>query len=142
MENFRYVKLPHCKGDPKKAFLTDAGFDICSASRVIIPVGESLLIPTGLVVAIPNGYYGRIASRSGLAVRSNIEVGAGTIDSSFRGELKVLLRNLGNKDFYIEETDRIAQLIIQPIYTGPAICVESLEETDRGVGGFGSTGTS
>jgi len=91
-------------------------------------------------MAIPVGCYGRIAPRSGLAFKSSIDVGAGVIDPDYRGEVKVLLFNLGNCDFKAEAGTRIAQLIIERCETPPVVEVDSLDDTERGAGGFGSTG--
>lgn len=105
----------------------------------IISQRGSCLVSTGLAVKIPEGYYGRIASRSGLAVKG-IEVGAGVIDADYRGEVKVLLRNFGTESLKINHGDRVAQLILEKITTPYPIEVEDLDDTTRGVGGFGSTG--
>ena len=102
----------------------------------------SYLVSTGIAVKIPIGYYGRVASRSGLAVKNGLEVGAGVIDSDYRGEVKVLLRNLGSQPFEFKSGDRIAQLIIEKIETPDVEEVTDLDVTDRGAGGFGSTGVS
>ena len=106
-----------------------------------IPARGKALIGTGLAFAIPDGNYGRIAPRSGLAAKHSIDVGAGVIDSDYRGEVKVLLFNLSDVDFEIKPQERVAQLIIEK-YTPTEIQeVEGkLEETARGEGGFGSTG--
>ena len=109
--------------------------------RKIVTTG-SYLVSTGIAVKIPIGYYGRVASRSGLAVKNTIEVGAGVIDSDYRGEVKVLLRNLGSQPFEFKSGDRIAQLIIEKIETPEVEEVTDLDVTDRGDGGFGSTGVS
>jgi len=97
-------------------------------------------VATGLAVAIPEGNYGRIAPRSGLAFKNFIDVGAGVIDEDYRGELKVLLFNLGPDDFNVNEGDRIAQFIIEKYTPTELEEVETLDETARGADGFGSTG--
>lgn len=125
-----------------KTYPSDAGYDIkCSESCTIEPRG-SRLVSTGLVVAIPEGWYGRVASRSGWAVKKNIEVGAGVIDAHYRGEVKVLLRNHSDIQVHISEGDRVAQLIVTPIYTMALEVDPELnnETSTRGASGFGSSG--
>ena len=106
----------------------------------MVPARGKVLVGTGLAFAIPTGNYGRIAPRSGLAVKNSLHVGAGVVDSDYRGEVKVLLFNHSDIDFEVTEGDRIAQMIIEK-YTMTDLCeVEELSETARGEGGFGSTG--
>lgn len=125
---------------PRRATQGAAGYDLTSPVNVIIPAGESALIPTGVIMAIPEGHYGRIASRSGLCVRYDIEAFSGTIDSDYRGEIHVKLRNYSKQPFEVTMGMRIAQLIFEKIAL-PEIQVENvLDETRRGAGGFGSTG--
>lgn len=127
---------------PKRANPTDAGADLCSLEKHAIQPLERKIIATGIKLEIPDGYYGRIAPRSGLAVKNGIDVLAGVVDSSYRGEIKVVLYNSdkGNT-FFIEPGDRIAQLIIEKHYNFDLVeVVEELSDTDRGEGGFGSTG--
>lgn len=138
---FRYVKGPN-GFDLKKAHPSDAGWDLSSAGDYEIPPGDKVVVDTDIKVAIPEGYYGRVAPRSGLSVKNNIETNAGVIDSAFRNTVKVVLRNFGNETFKVNNGDRIAQLIITKIYTYEAVCVQSLDETDRGERGFGSSGVS
>ncbi len=123
----------------------DAGVDIRAVTMTKVTIGpqSSELIGTGLYVAIPHGHVGLIWSRSGLAVKYNIEVGAGCIDSGYRGEIKVLLRNFGESSFEVRHGDRIAQMILLPVCLTSWVGVESIEElgdTERGGGGFGSSG--
>jgi len=127
---------------PSRATAGSVGYDLCSAQETVIKAGASQLVSTALIVAIPDGFYGRVAPRSGLAVRNSIHVGAGVIDPDYRGELKVLLHNLGADDFVVRPGDRIAQLIVEACATPPVVEVQELEETERGLGGFGSTGTA
>ena len=119
-----------------------AGFDLHSIEDVILKIGERKLISTGLAFEIEYGYEVQIRPRSGLAFKYGITVlnTPGTIDSDYRGEIKVLLINLGEKDFEIKKGDRIAQAIVTPVIQAEIVEVESLSETDRGSGGFGSTG--
>uniref|UniRef100_A0A915N872 Galectin domain-containing protein n=1 Tax=Meloidogyne javanica TaxID=6303 RepID=A0A915N872_MELJA len=115
-----------------------AGADLHSAEECVVPAKGKYLVPTGIQIALPEGCYGRIAPRSGLASKNFIDVGAGVIDPDYRGELKVLLFNFSDADFKISVGDRIAQLVCTP----PALVeVTNLDETDRGDNGFGSTGS-
>ena len=117
-----------------------AGYDLCAVHEAVVPARGKACIGTGLAFGIPIGNYGRIAPRSGLAAKNSIHVGAGVIDADYRGEVKVLLFNLSDTDFAVAEGDRIAQMIIEK-YTPTILCeVETLDETVRGDGGFGSTG--
>ena len=111
---------------------------VSEAGRVTI--GQAL-IPTGIAVAIPSGYVGRIGSRSGLSVKYNIEVGAGWIDQDYRGEIMVELKNLGPESFQVEQGARIAQLFVLKSADVDVDIVDSLPQTERSDGGFGSTGT-
>jgi dUTP pyrophosphatase len=112
---------------------------LVSPKDVTIPAWGSTLIDLGIQIAIPSGYYGRIASRSSLALRG-LEVGAGVVDSDFRGNLKALLRNHSNNDFVIQKWDRCAQLIITPCAHVNIVASKELSVTKRGSQGFGSTG--
>ena len=125
---------------PKRASQGSAGYDLFSTKDTCIHGGEKKVINTDIVVEIPEGYYGRIAPRSGLASKKFIDVGAGVIDSDYRGNVGVLLFNLGKDDFEIKKCDRIAQLIIEKIITPEVEEVFDIEDTNRGSGGFGSTG--
>ena len=123
-----------------KKNLEDAGYDIASSETVTIYHNSMKVVSTKLFIEIPKGYVGIIKSRSGLAVKNNIEVGAGVIDSLYRGELLIKLMNHSNEDFIIKKGDRIAQLLIIPVYLEEAIEVKELSSTERGENGFGSTG--
>jgi dUTP pyrophosphatase len=143
MAEFKYMKLSPDASDLKKAHSTDAGFDIRTAEDFEIRGGNLRLVSTKLVVAIPAGYYGRIASKSGIASKKNIEVGAGVVDHGYSGEVKVLLRFFEDShcSHSFKKGESIAQLVIEKIYTGSAELVESLDtDTERGSNGFGSTG--
>jgi len=113
------------------------------ADSMFIPAGERVQIPTGLAMAIPVGFEGQVRARSGLAWRKGLAVinAPGTIDSDYRGEVKVLLVNLSSEEVEIPPGERIAQLVIAPVVQVVVETVESLETTERGAGGFGSTGT-
>ncbi|KZO94920.1 dUTP pyrophosphatase [Calocera viscosa TUFC12733] len=117
-----------------------AGYDLYSAEKKTIPARGKALIDTQISIAVPVGTYGRVAPRSGLASKFMIDTGAGVIDADYRGIVFVLLFNLSDKDFEVQEGDRIAQLIIEKIETPAIMEVADLEETLRGAGGFGSTG--
>ena len=127
---------------PVKGSEQAAGYDLCASEEALVPARGKSLVGTGLAMAIPVGNYGRIAPRSGLAVKNFIDVGAGVVDSDYRGEVKVLLFNFGEVDFKIAKGDRVAQLIIEK-YTRTEIedvLEGELDATERGEGGFGSTG--
>lgn len=117
-----------------------AGLDLYASHSVILETGSFKTISTGISVAIPEGYYGRIAPRSGLAAKFGIDVLAGVVDSDYRGEVGVILANFGQKDFEIKQGDRVAQFIIEKIILPEPVFVEDLPQTNRGEGGFGSTG--
>lgn len=117
-----------------------AGLDICSLEAVVIEPRARATARTGLAVAIPHGYYGRVAPRSGLAVKQGLDVLAGVIDSDYRGELCCVLYNTSDTAIQLPAGSKICQLIIEKIITPKATWVSDLEETARGAGGFGSTG--
>lgn len=106
----------------------------------VIEPGERYAVPTGIGVAIPDGFYGRIAPRSGLAFKNGIDVLAGVIDKDYRGEVKAILVNLGSEPFTIKHGERIAQMVVTPYAQAVPVAVEDLDDTARGEGGFGSTG--
>jgi dUTP diphosphatase len=138
--NTPYVKLhPHAKA-PTRARDTDAGSDLCSIEERILMPGERHAFGTGIAVAIPIGLYGRVAPRSGLAVKHGIDVLAGVVDASYRGELKVALINLGQVPYTVMVGDKIAQLVIECCASPKWEEVTSLDDTDRGAKGFGSSG--
>jgi len=129
---------------PKRADEGAAGYDLTSIENISIPPRSRSLISTGLSIQLPMYSYGRIAPRSGLSVKG-LDVGAGVIDESFRGIIKVLLINNNDTAFQVSEGDRIAQLLVEPIYYPDLETVSSLEDlssTTRGDGGFGSTGVN
>ena len=138
--------LPHANDLPLPAYETSesAGMDVRAAisEPLILHPGERALIPTGLKIALPPGTEAQIRPRSGLAYRNGITMlnAPGTIDSDYRGEVKVLAVNHGADPFTVERGDRIAQMVIAPVIRAELMLVESLEETERGEGGFGSTG--
>ncbi|MFZ4795048.1 MAG: dUTP diphosphatase [Blastocatellia bacterium] len=125
---------------PQRATPLAAGADLHCLDDLFIGAGERMLVPTGISVEIPVGFYGRIAPRSGLAVRHGIDTLAGVVDSDYRGEVNVLLINLGAEGVTLNAGDRIAQLIIEQAAPADYQWSEVLDQTDRGEGGFGSTG--
>ena len=127
---------------PSYATPGSSGMDVCAATGATIKPGETVLIPTGIVVEIPPHYEGQVRSRSGLALKHGIVVlnSPGTIDSDYRGEVKIILSNSGKEEFAVRAGDRIAQLVIAPVVRALWEEVPSLSETARGAGGFGHTG--
>ena len=116
------------------------GYDIYSTDELIIPPTHCALVGSGVAIVLPPGVYGRVAPRSGLAVKHGIQVGAGVIDPDYTGEVKVVLFNHGHADFQVNKGDRIAQLILEKCDTPEVVEIGLLEDTERGSGGFGSTG--
>ena len=135
-------RLPGGEGLPLPAYATEhaVGLDVVAAESLTLQPGGRHAVATGFAIAIPHGYEVQVRSRSGLAVRHGITCLTGTIDSDYRGELMVVLVNLGDEDFQIGRGDRIAQLIPAPVLRAGFAEVENLDETTRGLGGFGSTG--
>ena len=129
---------------PKYETNGSSGMDLSAniEKQIKIEPGKTSIIPTGILVSIPKNFEIQIRSRSGLAAKNQISVlnSPGTIDADYRGELKVILINLGNKTFIVERGTRIAQMVLCPIVKARFKEVESLDDTDRGAGGFGSTG--
>lgn len=121
-----------------------AGADICALLEkpLVVESGKSAMVPTGLFFEIPEGYEVQIRPRSGLAAKNGVTVlnTPGTIDSDYRGEINVILINLGDKPFTVNNGDRIAQMLLAPVIQAEFSVVTSLDETERGAGGFGSTG--
>ncbi|GMI91249.1 DUTP-PYROPHOSPHATASE-LIKE 1 [Hibiscus trionum] len=125
---------------PSRGSALAAGYDLSSATDTTVPARGKALIPTDLSISVPEGTYGRVAPRSGLAWKHSIDVGAGVIDADYRGPLGVILFNHSDVEFEVKVGDRIAQLIIEKIMTPDVLEVEDLDSTTRGGGGFGSTG--
>ncbi|WP_442793866.1 dUTP diphosphatase [Pannonibacter sp. SL95] len=123
-----------------------AGFDLSAAveTDLVLAPGAVALVPTGLAMAIPRGFEGQVRPRSGLAAKNGVTVlnTPGTIDADYRGEVKVILINHGSAAFTVTRGMRIAQMIVAPVLQAALVEVGSLDETDRGSGGFGSTGTA
>ncbi len=138
------LRLPHGSGLPLPAYATDgaAGMDVVAAEDITLAPGARHAVATGFAMAIPERYEVQVRPRSGLALKHGITClnTPGTIDSDYRGEVKVILANLGNEPFAIARGDRIAQLVPAPVQRATLREVQSLDETARGGGGFGSTG--
>ena len=126
---------------PTRATDSDAGYDLYSTNDGTIPAKGREVVGTGISIAIPPGYYGRVAPRSGLAVKKGIDVLAGVVDSGYRGEVGVVLQNLSDEDFPYKKGDRIAQLILEQCNTIGWVELDELKDSVRSDGGFGSTGS-
>ena len=139
--------LPHGEGLPLPSYATSgsAGMDLCAAVEepLVLQPGQRGLVPTGFRIALPEGYEAQIRPRSGLAIKRGITVAnaPGTVDSDYRGEVKVGLVNLSDAPYTIRRGDRIAQMVVAPVTRVAWQPVERLDETARGAGGFGSTGS-
>ena len=140
------TRLPHGQGLPLPSYATPgaAGMDVVAAEDLVLAPGARHAIATGFAMAIPHGYEVQVRPRSGLALKHGISVPntPGTIDSDYRGELKVILINHGQAPFEVRRGDRIAQLVLSPVVRASWLKVDELDETSRGEGGFGSTGTA
>ena len=147
-QNLEICRLPHAHGLPLPAYQTSeaAGFDLVAAvsEPLALAPGERTLVPTGLTMALPSGHEGQVRPRSGLAAKHGITVlnTPGTVDADYRGEVKVILINLGTEPFVIERGMRIAQMVIAPVVQVEFAEVDTLSDTTRGAGGFGSTGAA
>ena len=127
---------------PAYAHASDAGMDVRSVEDVVIPAGGRALVHTGLVMLLPPGYEAQVRPRSGLALKHGITVlnTPGTIDSGYRGEVGVILANFGGEGFAVAKGDKIAQIVVAPVTQAVIEEAYEIDETDRGAGGFGSTG--
>ena len=139
-ERLEFMKLHPAAKLPTRGSRFAAGLDLYSIEAVRIPAHGRVAVRTGLSVAIPHGFYGRVAPRSGLAVKHGLDVLAGVIDSDYRGEIMCALVNHGEESIEIEAGMRVAQLLIEAIATPEPVWSEDLSQTERGEGGFGSTG--
>jgi dUTP pyrophosphatase len=141
------TRLPHAESLSLPAYATEhaAGMDLCAAvaNDVVIEPGKRALIPTGLAIALPEGFEAQVRPRSGLALKNGVTVlnSPGTIDADYRGEVQVILANLGTENFTITRGMRIAQMVVAPYTRATWQEVAELPTTARGTGGFGSTGT-
>ena len=144
----RVQRLPHGEGLPLPSYQSEhaAGLDLIAALPEDAPIelepSDRALVPTGLVIELPQGYEAQVRPRSGLALKHGVTVlnSPGTIDADYRGEVKVLLINLGAETFLIERGDRIAQLVVSPVTHVEIVASDALGATERGAAGFGSTG--
>lgn len=140
----RIKRLPHGEGLPLPVYATAqaAGMDVVSAEDLILPPGGRHAVATGFAMAIPEGYEIQARPRSGLALKHGIGLpnSPGTIDADYRGEVKIILINFSDQPFAIARGDRIAQLVVAPVQLASFAQVDSLDDTARGQGGFGSTG--
>ena len=145
----RVLRLPHGEGLPLPSYQSShaAGLDLVAAVPEDAPVelepSDRALVPTGLVIELPQGYEAQVRPRSGLALKHGVTVlnTPGTIDADYRGEVKVLLINLGAETFLLRRGDRIAQLVVSPVTHVEIAAADALGSTERGQGGFGSTGS-
>ena len=144
MIEIKYTRLPHGEGLPLPVYSSEhaAGLDVVSAEELVLQPGQRHAVATGFAMEIPHGYEIQVRPRSGLAIKQGITClnTPGTIDSDYRGEVKVILVNLGSEPFEIRRGERIAQLVPAPVLRAHFTEVQELAETARGSGGFGSTG--
>lgn len=127
---------------PSYAHPGDAGMDVRSVDDIVIAPGSRALVHTGLVMMLPAGYEAQVRPRSGLALKMGVTVlnTPGTIDEGYRGEVGVILANLGEEDFTVAKGDKIAQIVVAPVTVAEILETDDIDETERGAGGFGSTG--
>ena len=137
--NIKVEKLVEHAILPTYAHFGDAGADLYASQTVQIAPNETKIIPTGLKIEVPDGYEMQVRPRSGMSVKTNTKVVFGTVDSGYRGEVGIMLTNYGQEIYNVNAGDKIAQAIIAPTYHGNFLVVDSLSETERGEGGFGST---
>jgi dUTP pyrophosphatase len=140
LDALRFKRLDPRAVLPVRGSALAAGLDVCSVEEISIGAKDRVLAKTGLAVAIPPGFYGRIAPRSGLAAKNGLDVLAGVIDSDYRGEVCCLLYNTADAVINLPAGSKICQLIVEQIITPEAVWATDLDETARGAGGFGSTG--
>jgi dUTP pyrophosphatase len=140
IDTLRFKQLDPRAILPSRGSSFAAGLDLCSIEDLIIEPRQRAAARTGLAVAIPHGFYGRVAPRSGLAAKNGLDVLAGVIDSDYRGEIVCILYNTGDETINLPAGSKICQLIIEQIITPEAAWATDLDETARGAGGFGSTG--
>ncbi|MBA2466452.1 MAG: dUTP diphosphatase [Sphingomonas sp.] len=145
MITIKLTRLAHGEGLPFPVYATEgaAGLDVVSAEHLTLAPGERMAVPTGFAIEIPPGYEVQVRPRSGLALKHGITClnTPGTIDSDYRGEVKVILANLGQETFAVRRGERIAQLVPAPVLRAAFEEVSQLSDSGRGSGGFGSTGT-
>ncbi len=141
MPNLQVFLLTSNATPPRRATAGSAGYDLYSAQDLTIPASGKGVVKTDISIIMPDGCYGRVAPRSGLAVRRHIDVGAGVIDPDYTGNIGVVLFNFGSEDFIVAKGDRVAQLVLERfVVAEPVVVVGQPESTERGSGGFGHTG--
>ncbi|XP_037650262.1 deoxyuridine 5'-triphosphate nucleotidohydrolase, mitochondrial isoform X1 [Sebastes umbrosus] len=138
----RFAKLSEHATTPTRGSTKAAGYDLYSAYDYTIGPVDKAIVKTDIQIAVPHGCYGRVAPRSGLAVKHFIDVGAGVVDEDYRGNVGVVLFNFSKDTFNVKKGDRIAQLVCERICYPDLVEQKTLDETERGAGGFGSTGTN
>src|SRR5579859_858117 len=130
------ARLPHYAHGPEE----DAGMDLCAVERVVLAPGVAQGVPTGIAIELPAGHEAQVRPRSGMALKHSVTVNFGTIDPGYRGEIRVVMFNLGHADYIVEKGDRIAQLIVAPYDAVEWEEGSDLTDSARGAGGFGSSG--
>ena len=136
----RVMKLSDTATIPTRGSAVAAGWDLYASQECIVPARGKAIVSTDISIAVPVGYYGRVAPRSGMAWKKHTDIGAGVIDADYRGPVGVVMFNHSEEDLKIEVEDRVAQLVIEQISMAPLTEVDSLDDTERGEGGYGSTG--
>jgi len=136
----RVKKLSETATIPTRGSEVAAGWDLYASQEVLVPARGKAIIATDIAIAVPVGFYGRVAPRSGMAWKKHTDIGAGVIDADYRGPVGVVMFNHSDEDLQIEVGDRVAQLVIEQISMAPLTEVDSLDDTERGEGGYGSTG--
>jgi len=136
----RFAKLSEHATTPTRGSPRAAGYDLYSAYDYSIGPMDKAIVKTDIQIAVPSGCYGRVAPRSGLAAKNFIDVGAGVVDEDYRGNVGVVLFNFSKETFEVKKGDRVAQLVCEKICYPELVELETLDETERGAGGFGSTG--
>lgn len=136
----RVKKLSDTATIPTRGSEVAAGWDLYASQEVVVPARGKAIITTDIAIAVPVGFYGRVAPRSGMAWKKHTDIGAGVIDADYRGPVGVVMFNHSYEDLQIEVGDRVAQLVIEQISMAPLTEVDSLDDTERGEGGYGSTG--
>jgi len=136
----RFAKMSEHAKAPTRGSSVAAGYDLYAAEEMVIEPGKRACVKTDIQIEVPDGTYGRVAPRSGLAAKHGIDVGAGVVDKDYRGNVMVLLFNFGDAAFNVARGDRIAQLVLEKICMAELEELPTLDDTERGDGGFGSTG--
>lgn len=141
--NSKYLQVKRVDPSARVPSRTDpgsAGYDLYTLKSTTIPARGQAIVSIGIAITVPENCYGRIAPRSGLAAKYSLDVGAGVIDRSYTGEIRIIMFNHSDNDYTIDKHDRAAQLIIERCETPMIVCVDTLKPTIRGNGGFGSSG--